>query len=338
MRGAGLRSQWPRWPITLAVVGVIIVGGAAAVAKWPHAWWWLVVVMVAAAAVVPPALPALSQARQRRHEIGRTTRAGLQGATGTGGRKLPTVGTADLEARVHQTVLPIPYIHRDEEDAICTHLRARRPVLLIGSSMVGKTKMAARVIMAEFGSWPVAIPDTKTALADLDSHDVTLQGAVIWLDDIDRLMGAGGITDGALRRLTAAGNIIMGTIRARAYDQFRPSDQLRLPEWDVLSVFEHVFISRGLTQKEQERLADAVDDPEVRDRIRTVGLGEYVGAAGQVAEALKLGAAGTNPLWLRLGPGRRRLAPLRHNPPRPRLDARALGKASPGPAGPSPTG
>ena len=267
MRGAGLRSRWPRWPVTLAVVGVIIAGGAAAVAKWPHAWWWLVVVMAVAAAVMPPALAALSQASQRRQEIGRAARAGLQGTTGTGGGKLPAAGTADLEARVHQTVLPIPYIHRDEEDTIRAYLRAGRPVLLIGSSMVGKTKMAARVIAEEFGSWPVAIPDSKTALADLDAKDVALQGSVIWLDDIDRLIGAGGITDGALRRLAAAGNIIMGTIRARAYDRFRPSDQLRPPEWDVLSVFEHIFISR---RPDPERTGAAGAAPSM---TRTSGTG-----------------------------------------------------------------
>jgi hypothetical protein len=147
--------------------------------------------------------------------------------------------------------LPIPYIHRDVEDTIRTYLRAGHPVLLIGSSMVGKTKMAARVIAEEFGSWPVAIPDSKTALADLDAKDVTLQGSVVWLDDIDRLIGADGITDGALHRLANAGNVIVGTIRARAYEQFRPSDQLRPPEWDVLGVFEHVFVSRDLTQAEQ---------------------------------------------------------------------------------------
>ena len=220
----------------------------------------------------------------------------LQGTTGSGGRKLPTARIADLEARVHQAVEPIPYIHRDQEDTIRARLRARRPVLLIGSSMVGKTKMAARVVAEEFGSWPVVIPDGKTALADLDARDVTLQNSVIWLDDIDRLIGACGITDGALRRLATGGNIIVGTIRARAYDLFQPSDQLRRPEWDVLSVFEHVFISRELTQKEQARLADAVDDPDIRDRIRRVGLGEYVGAARQVAEALQLGATGTEPL------------------------------------------
>jgi tetratricopeptide (TPR) repeat protein len=64
----------------------------------------------------------------------------------------------------------------------------------------------------------------------------------------------------------------------------------------VLNLFEHVFLSRNLTRNEQERLADAVEDQSIRERIRTVGLGEYVGAAGQVADALKLGAAGMNAL------------------------------------------
>jgi tetratricopeptide (TPR) repeat protein len=295
MGAAGLRSRWPRWPVTLAVTGVIIAGATAAVAKWPHAWWWLIVVMAVAAAVVPPALAALWQGSQRQREIARTARAGLQETTGTSGRTLPAASSVDLEARVHQTVLPVPYIHRDEEDTIRAHLRAGHPVLVIGSSMVGKTKMAARIIAEDFGSWPVAIPDTKNALAELDAIDVKLQGTVIWLDDIDRLIRGGGITDGALRRL-AAENIIVGTIRARGYDQFLPSDQLRPPEWDVLSVFEHVFISRDLSRKEQDRLARAIQDPDIRDRILTVGLGEYVGAAWEVAEALKLGASGANPL------------------------------------------
>ena len=109
-------------------------------AKWPHAWWWLAVVMVAAAAVAPPAIAALSQSSELRQEIGRAARAGLQGTTGAGGRKLPTGGAADLEARVHQSVLPIPYVRRDGEGTVRAHRRAGRPVLLIGSSMVGKTK------------------------------------------------------------------------------------------------------------------------------------------------------------------------------------------------------
>jgi hypothetical protein len=77
----------------------IIAAGAAAKAKWPHARWWLVVVTVATATVVPPAIATLTQVSQRRQEIGRTARAGLQGTAGAVGRKLPTAGTVDLEMR-----------------------------------------------------------------------------------------------------------------------------------------------------------------------------------------------------------------------------------------------
>jgi len=108
MTAPGLRSRWPRWPVTLIVVATVAAGGAAAVAKWPHVWLWLTVAAAAAAAVVPPVVAAISQALQRRQEIARVARAGLQGATGTSRSTLPTVRAADLEARVHQTVLAVP--------------------------------------------------------------------------------------------------------------------------------------------------------------------------------------------------------------------------------------
>lgn len=95
------------------------------------------------------------------------------------------------------------------------------------------TRCRERVRNDRFRLWirdSGAFSASKTALADLDASDVILRDSVIWLDDIDRLIGAGGITDGALRRLAVAGNIIIGTIRAKAYDQFRPSDHLRPAE------------------------------------------------------------------------------------------------------------
>jgi hypothetical protein len=220
----------------------------------------------------------------------------LKGATGKSGNRLAHAGNAELGTRVNPTVLAVPYIRRDMEEVICAHLRREQPVLLVGSSMVGKTRMAAQIIQREFGNRPVAIPDTKAALADLDARDITLRDTVIWLDDIDRLIGSGGISDRALRRLADAGNIIVATIRAKAYDQFRPSDQLRPPEWDVLNVFEKITISRELTGSEQQRLADAVHDQSIRERIRSAGLGEYVGGCWQIAEALQLGQAGTDPI------------------------------------------
>ena len=100
-----------------------------------------------------------------------------------------------------------------------------------------------------------------------------------------------------MRRLVESGNIVIGTIRAAVYDQFRPSADLRPLEWDVISVFEHVFLSRVLSQKEERRVARAINDNDMQNRIRAVGLGEHhPGAAQQVADTLKLGAAGINSL------------------------------------------
>jgi tetratricopeptide (TPR) repeat protein len=296
MKVAGLRSRWPRWSVPLYTAAAITTGGAAALAKWPHARWWLVVVVVAAAAALPLALAALLSMMQRRREISQTAQTAFQGTAVRGGSELPAAKLDVLKARVHQTILPIPYIHRDAEDMIRAHLHERRPVLLIGPSMVGKTRMAVQFITEELKSRPLAVPDNPAAFAELDAKDVTLQNSVIWLDDIDRLIGTGGITDGALRRLVEAGNTVVATIRARAYDQFRPSDQARPPQWDVLSIFERVFISRDLSQAEQDRLAAAITDRVILKRIRAIGLGEYAGGAGQVAEALKLGAAGADSL------------------------------------------
>ena len=145
--------------------------------------------------------------------------------------------------------------------------------------MVGKTRMAATVIADMFGSKSAIIPDSKTAFASLDAADVPIEGTVVWLDDIDRLIGTGGITDGAVRRLAAA-NVVVATIRASEYDRYQPTDQLRPPEWDVLSVFEHIFINRKLSDGEQQSLAGLVEDPQIRERIRQTGIGEYAGAAG----------------------------------------------------------
>jgi tetratricopeptide (TPR) repeat protein len=282
-----IRSRFTRFG--LAVSAVAVAAGAAVVAAWPHVWLWVVVVVSVTAAGVAAAQPNLAAAQQRWADTARVFRSGLQGTRGRAGNVLPLAAEADLGARVHRAVFKLPYVHRDAEDEVRLHLTAGRPVLLVGSSMVGKTRMAGMLIRDMFPVRGVVVPDTREALASLDAADVVVRDSVIFLDDINRLVGVGGITDGALHRLVAAGNIVIGTIRAAEYDRFQPTDQLRPPEWDVLSAFERVFIPRDLSEAEQQRLAEAVSDPGIRMRIQQVGLGEYAGAAERIAEALRLG-------------------------------------------------
>ena len=292
MPGARPNPRRRRKRTEATVIAAVVVAGAAAVAKWPHAWWWLIVAATAAGALTIPVVSAVINAAERRSDTAMRVRTQLQGTTGHDGGRLSDVAHTNLEARVHRAVLPIPYIPRDEEGQIRQRLLTGNPVLIVGSSMVGKTRMAAVVITDMFGSKLVIIPDSKTALSSLDAADISIEETVVWLDDIDRLIGTDGITDGALRRL-AKDNVIVATIRATEYDRYQPTDERRPPEWDVLSVFEHVFVSRNLSDKEQQTLAEVVEDPKIRKQIGEIGIGEYTGAAGHIDEALRLGAAGT---------------------------------------------
>ena len=148
-RAERLWSRGPGWQVTVTAIGVIIAAGAVAVAKWPHAWWWLIVVTAAAAAATaaaPGVLAAVSTAASGGREVARTI--------GADGGRLPAAADAGLEARVHPTVLAVPYIRRDPEEVICGHLRQGRPVLLVGSSMVGKTRWLRRSLSASSGTGP----------------------------------------------------------------------------------------------------------------------------------------------------------------------------------------
>jgi hypothetical protein len=167
VRGRGLRFG-------LAVSAVVVAAGAVAVARWPHAWLWLATVTALMAAGAPVGLLALTAAQQRRASAAQVTRQSLQGTTG---RALPRVrDMADLDARVHRAVLPIPYIRRDVEGEAQRYLESGRPVLLVGSSMVGKTQMAATLIRAMFADRGIVVPDSISALAALDVADIALRG------------------------------------------------------------------------------------------------------------------------------------------------------------------
>lgn len=269
-----------------------------------------VVFLVAALFTGPAAIASLIRRRRlkKAEAASRVMTADRAGGPGQGSGPRPSGDghlvagqVADLDVRVVRAVVDLPYIRRDVESEIRADLAAGQPVLLVGPSMVGKTRIAATLIKEMLPTRDLLTPDSKDALVSLAATAATLRDSVIFLDDVDRLIGAGGITQSAFRRL-AEGNVIIGTIRARVYDAYQPTDLLRPLEWDVLSMFERVFVSRNLSPAEQERLGEVVVDAGTRERILRTGIGEYVGAAGRISEALRLGPS-ASPVGLALVQG-----------------------------------
>jgi hypothetical protein len=88
-------------------------------------------------------------------------------------------------------------------------------------------------------------PRTRQHHAGSTQPTCTCTAWSIWLDDLGLLISADGITDTALRRLAAAGNTIIGTLRAQVYDGYRPTDQIKPPEWNVITIDQELLYHRG---------------------------------------------------------------------------------------------
>jgi tetratricopeptide (TPR) repeat protein len=286
-----LRPRGQRLTLMVLVVLVVVAGGLVAAQKWPGAWWWVPVAAASLAAVVAGAGPLWQRRREQQAVAAAKVRRSVRGTRGRAGDRLPTAAEVDLRMlRIHTAVIDVPYLHRTaKEEEVREQLCAGQSVLLVGSSMVGKTRLAAAVVKDLYPHRPILIPDTATALAALDEADMLPGDHVIWLDDLDRYLSGDDLTAGLVMRL-AERNAVVATLRAREWDRFQPTDWLRPPEWDVLSVFEKVTLDRDRDRPNEEDLMRAVPDVEIRDRINRVGIGEYVGAAQHIADQLSLGA------------------------------------------------
>jgi hypothetical protein len=110
----------------------------------------------------------------------------------------------------------------------------------------GKTirhRLAAKVVKQLYPERPILIPEPPAGLANLDKADMIPRGHVIWLDNLDRFLGGGELTAGLIQRL-ASSNSVIATLRAKEWDRFQPTDQLRPPQWDALTGFEMVTLDR----------------------------------------------------------------------------------------------
>ncbi|WP_257919491.1 tetratricopeptide repeat protein [Amycolatopsis iheyensis] len=258
---------------------LVVAAGLALLQKWQGAAWWVVGGGAALATLAGGAGPLWQRWREQRAAGIGVVRRSVSGAGTTVGE----LSLADL--RVHAAVVDVPYLPRPaKEREVGEHLRARRPVLIVGPSMVGKTRLAAAVVARTLPDEPLLLPDTPTALSDLDKADVIPDGQVIWLDDLDRFF-AGGLSAGLVRRLGAS-NWLVATLRAHEWDRFQPTDQLRPPEWDVLRLFELVVLDRSRDRPADDDLRSAIPDDDLRERITRIGIGEYVAAAQRVRERL----------------------------------------------------
>jgi tetratricopeptide (TPR) repeat protein len=183
--------------------------------------------------------------------------------------------TSRDDFRVHRGSVELAYVERDRHQDLRDRLVEGRPVLVVGHSMAGKTRMAYEVVRELYGDWPCWIPERPDGLGLLLPSGIP-QRAVVWLDDVESyLTAAQPLRLSWLTELERSGCRVVATIRASEYETFQPVGEVRPPQWEVLDRFDLVRLEDD--QHEQDRIASTVSDVPVAAGIRRYGVAEYVG-------------------------------------------------------------
>ncbi|WP_433049233.1 tetratricopeptide repeat protein [Dactylosporangium sp. CS-033363] len=293
----------------LLVVSALSVAAAGlAAARWPDQP--LVVALAAVGTAVLGVAAARGEELLARHRELRSALPDGLLVTGPGGRP-PLVRDVDdpLAVRVHPAEaadglldrVP-PYIARDADDRLRAALDRGGLVLLVGDSTAGKTRAAYEAVRARFPRHAFVAPADREALARIMPLVAELRRAVVWLDDLERFLGVGGLTPAAVRRMRGPGDRdvrLVATLRSAEYDRLAspadPSDAAR-GTWrdarDVLGQATVVELPRRWSAAELARARTRGDDPRIRAALRNAGdfgVAELLAAGPDLVRAWRAG-------------------------------------------------
>ncbi|MGI5325059.1 hypothetical protein [Actinomadura nitritigenes] len=190
-------------------------------------------------------------------------------------------------------------------------LRRDRFVLLVGESTSGKSRAAFELVHAELADYRVVQPSRRDAVQASAELAASTQATVLWLDDLERFLGSGGLTSAAVQMvLNATGKTryIVATMRSEEYAKFSGRaasglegagrDALR-QGWDILRMATRIEVARMWSRDEIAQARHMQHDPRLADAVRHAGqygVAEYLAAAPQLlAEWRDAWAPGTHP-------------------------------------------
>jgi hypothetical protein len=250
--------------------------------------------LAALAAFAVVLIPELRLRRARADRAAQNIRK-LEALTPDG--RLQLVRDASLESlRVHEASESVPYVRRDVERLFNAALVARKPVLLVGHSMAGKTRLAAERIKATYPESIILVPASTATLRSLVEDELVTKDLVVWLDDLERfLKGDSGFDSALLARLVDGGAIVVATIRRNELNVYRPTNENRPAQWDLIGRFRQIALDRRLTPHEQALAKDEISDSTILNAIERYGLAEYLGGGPEAIATFDDGKI-TNPV------------------------------------------
>jgi hypothetical protein len=205
----------------------------------------------------------------------------------------PAGDTASVRSRV------TPFVRRDRSDDIETALRTHPFVLIVGDSTAGKTRAAFEAAATVLPDYAFISPDPsdRTSVSVALAAAERRRPALLWLDDLERYLGAGGLTAHTLRTLITPSArpriVLLATIRAQERARYggSPTPDSRGDQrsgQDVLTLAHEVRLDRRWTSGEVQRAEAWRADARISKAIDSSG---RYGIAERLAAGPELMAA-----------------------------------------------
>lgn len=186
-----------------------------------------------------------------------------------------------------------PVFPREQhQDRIRSELSRSGAVVVLGDALSGKTHLAIEAVRDLYGDKFFMPPGDGQPLTQLLDQAAAVGDAVVWLDDLQRYLSAESPSMAALRRAIALGVVVVATLRASDYDDFRPGIT-RLPQWDFIEAMSSVWVDPDDTERlAMSRFATEQGlSSDLAEAVRVWGLGKVIG--GSLVSLDRLNAAVT---------------------------------------------
>ncbi|MGH3761665.1 tetratricopeptide repeat protein [Actinophytocola sp.] len=192
-----------------------------------------------------------------------------------------------------------PYVPRDIQATLREAVARGGFVLLTGDSTAGKTRAAYEAIRATLPDHVLIAPAGREALSAVVPVVMEQRRVVVWLDDLERFLGSGGLTTAILARFLddrARQTLVIATLRSAEFDRFSAREEreqtgIERESWrearDVLELATTVELGRRWSIEELDRAREFTDDPRIAlalDKTSTFGLAELLAAGPQLAQ------------------------------------------------------
>ena len=192
------------------------------------------------------------------------------------------------------------YVPRDVDGELRERLATGGFVLLVGDSTAGKSRAAFEAIRGTLTGHVLICPSGRDAIGVAVARAADEHSCVLWLDDLERFLGADGLTASQAGRLVSGEGhhrVIVATIRAAertritkdapgdnagqqaTRDIRRVLDQAYVVRVDRM--FTHKELKRAEGRKRDSRIAEAIDHAD------KYGIAEFLAAAPELLQDWK---------------------------------------------------